>query len=237
MKILCISDTHGLHKSISNLPDADVIIHAGDFCNHGTMEESLRALGWFNALPYKHQIIIAGNHDIFMDSGHSDVNLSGSESEIRAVLPISEGFHYLNDSGITIDGVKFWGSPVQPRFFNWAFNRDRGPNIQKHWDLIPKDTDVLITHGPAYGLVDVCPHYKLRWTNENVGCKNLLDTIKTTQIKAHVCGHIHASYGYTFSEEGVLHVNASICDEQYMPKNRPIAFTMNSLSVSIISQV
>ena len=103
MRILCISDTHGLHKALGDLPEADVIVHAGDFCNHGSRKESIQAIGWFNTLPYKHRVIISGNHDIFMDPNHSDY--PSSESAIKAILPISEGFHYLNDSGVTIDGV------------------------------------------------------------------------------------------------------------------------------------
>jgi Icc-related predicted phosphoesterase len=236
MRILCISDTHGLHKALGDLPEADVIVHAGDFCNRGSMEESLRALGWFNALPYKHRVVIAGNHDIFMDPGHLDY--PSSESAIKAMLPVSEGFHYLNDSGATIEGVKFWGSPVQPEFFGWAFNRRRGDAIQKHWDLIPKDIQVLVTHGPAYGFVDECPNYKMPWVNEKVGCNNLLQTIqKLPNLKAHVCGHIHAAYGYAYSPEDVLHINASICNEQYVPINKPIAFDLTEHIAQVYTYV
>jgi Icc-related predicted phosphoesterase len=154
------------------------------------------------------------------------------------MLPVSEGFHYLNDSGATIEGVKFWGSPVQPEFFGWAFNRRRGDAIQKHWDLIPKDIQVLVTHGPAYGFVDECPNYKMPWVNEKVGCSNLLQTIqKLPNLKAHVCGHIHAAYGYAYSPEDVLHINASICNEQYVPINKPIAFDLTEHIAQVYTYV
>ena len=227
MKFICISDTHGLHRSMAHtLPEADGIIHAGDFCNRGSMKECMMALGWFNALPYKHRIIIAGNHDLFMDPDHLDQ--PSSESAIKAILPISDGFHYLWNSGCEIEGIKFWGSPQQPEFFNWAFNLPRGTPLREHWELIPEGTDVLITHGPAYGLVDKCPNFadpNGPWVS--VGDNDLAKKIRRIEPKVHVCGHVHSSYGHAILGM-TTYINASTCNEGYFAINKPIAFNIDT---------
>ncbi len=219
-KIVILSDTHGMHRQLTHiLPDADIIVHAGDFANRGSMEECMKALGWFNALPYKYRICIAGNHDLFMDVDHLD--FPSTPSAIDAILPKAEGFFYLNDSGCEVEGIKFWGSPVQPEFFNWGFNRMRGPQIQEHWDKIPEGTDVLITHGPAYGFVDECPDFTNPKATVRVGCANLAKTIAKIKPKLHICGHVHWSYGHAYTKD-TLYVNGSICTERYAPTNKPI---------------
>ena len=232
MKFICISDTHGLHESMAHtLPKADGIIHAGDFCNRGTMVECMRVLGWFNALPYKYRIIIAGNHDLFMDPDHPEQ--PSSESAIKAILPVSDGFHYLWNSGCEIEGIKFWGSPQQPEFFNWAFNLPRGNPLRKHWELIPGDTDVLITHGPAYGSVDRCPNFADPYGNwVSVGDKDLAKKIRQIEPAVHVCGHVHASYGHSIIGT-TTYINASICNEGYFAVNKPIAFNIDTETKNI----
>ena len=232
MRFVCISDTHGLHRSLASyLPEADGIIHAGDFTNVGKMEECISALGWFNALPYKHRIIIAGNHDMFMDPDHADQ--PSSISAINAILPVAEGFHYLWNSGCEIEGIKFWGSPQQPAFFNWAFNVPRGTPLRLHWENIPEGTDVLITHGPAYGLVDKCPNFadpRGPWVS--VGCNDLAKKIRRIKPRVHVCGHVHAGYGHAFLAE-TLYLNASICTERYAPTNKPLVFDIDPASKEV----
>lgn len=220
-RILVLSDTHGMHMMIpSPLPEADIVVHAGDLTNRGTMLECAQALGWFNALPYKYRVCIAGNHDLFLDPDHADQ--PSTPSAIDAIMPKAEGFFYLNDSGCEIEGIKFWGSPVQPEFFGWGFNRMRGPQIQEHWDLIPDDTDVLITHGPAYRFVDECPDFRDRREIVHVGCANLAKTIvDRVKPKLHVCGHVHHGYGHVYLKN-MLFVNGSICTESYSPTNKPI---------------
>lgn len=235
MRFVVISDTHGMHGMIS-LPSGDAIIHCGDFCNIGTMNECIRFFGWFNALPFKHRIVIAGNHDIAMDLNHPDSSLPSfgcvSESTLGAIIPQSEGFHYLNDSGCEIvddknphDTIKIWGSPVQPRFFNWAFNRDRGEDIRKHWDLIPSGIDILVTHGPSAGFNDECPDFRVRGKMVNVGCEDLKEALKRVKPKVHCCGHVHYGHGSKFDED-TLHINASICNESYAPINKAQVFDL-----------
>lgn len=221
MRIVCISDTHGKHFGL-NLPSGDIIVHAGDFSGHGHMIDSIKFLNWFNTLPFKNKILISGNHDIWMEQANP--------SELKAVIP--SGITYLNDSGVNIDGINFWGSPVQPRFFNWAFNRDRGSQIKYHWDLIPNDVDILITHGPAYKILDQAP--RGYGQTESVGCTDLLDAIKRTRPKLHICGHIHNSYGFKNVDE-TLFVNASLVDEEYKLVNNPIVVDISKNTAKIIN--
>jgi len=206
MKIICISDTHGLHRHMKNkIPDGDMIIHSGDFCNRGDYFECVDFFNWFGALPHKYKLAIAGNHDIWMEEA--------SRSEINAIIP--PGIHYLQDESVTIEGLNFWGSPVQPEFFDWAFNRKRGSAIQQHWDLIPKDTNVLISHGPPMSILDKTIQ------GTHVGCANLFTTItEQLKLKLHVFGHIHNGYGVEV-KNNTMFVNAAICGEDYKPTNVP----------------
>ena len=123
--------------------------------------------------------------------------------------------HYLQDRGVLIDGVRVWGSPWQPRFFDWAFNLDRGPLLAEKWALIPGDTDILVTHGPPFGTLDLTPR------GDRVGCEALAARLNDLRVRLHVFGHIHHGYGVV--ERGQrISVNASICDERYLPVNAPI---------------
>lgn len=223
MKLLLLSDTHGQHWKINSLPLADVIIHAGDFTSHGTMKNAIQFFNWFNALNYEHKICIAGNHDIYLDTQY--LNGGGSQSGIDAILP--PHVKYLHNSGCEINGFKFWGSPVSPYFFGWAFNENRGADIQKHWNQIPPETDVVITHGPAHGYGDLCPNFNNPIENVRVGCNNLRQTLeKNINPSLHVFGHVHAGYG-VYVNANTLFVNASICNEAYQPVNKPILVELN----------
>lgn len=202
------------------LPDADAIIHAGDFCQYGSFSDCARFFGWFGNLPYKHKICISGNHDLWMERA--------SQSELEMIIP--ESVRYLNDSGTSIDGINFWGSPVQPRFYNWAFNRDRGEDIRRHWDQIPNGTHVLITHGPAYGYCDNVSEITAYWSGpriENVGCADLKAAIDNVQPHAHIFGHIHSGYGMECNQSTVF-LNCCICNAQYLAVNRPFILDLNN---------
>ncbi len=206
MKIVCISDTHGLHDKIV-LPEGDMIIHAGDCTNFGSTAQVIEFLDWFSQLNYKYKIFIAGNHDFFFEEQEEYI--------IEALLGLYPEVTYLEDSGIIIESIKIWGSPYTPTFFNWAFMRDRGNEIKQHWDEIPNDTDILITHGPPMRILDTTSEYK------NVGCEDLLSAINKIKPKYNIFGHIHGSYG-TYKDCNTTFVNASICDEKYNPINKPI---------------
>jgi Icc-related predicted phosphoesterase len=203
MKIVCISDTHTLHKNMK-IPDGDLLIHAGDVSSRGKLEEIIQFNDWLGTLPHRHKVMIAGNHDFYFES-----NPPHTKSLITNAI-------YLNDSGIEIEGIKIWGSPVQPWFYDWAFNRQRGEDIRKHWELIPTDTDILITHGPPYGILDETARGEL------VGCADLLEVIQQrVKPRLHVFGHIHEGYGKTAIGE-TLFVNPSMVNLQYRPVNQAI---------------
>jgi hypothetical protein len=129
---------------------------------------------------------------------------------------------YLQDSSAVIDGLKIYGSPWQPRFFDWAFNLDRGAEMAEKWRMIPTDIDILITHGPPNGILDAVPRV---WGTEFTGCEELRKRVATIasigQLKLHVFGHIHCGYG-NVEKFGVQFVNASTCDEDYDPTQPPI---------------
>lgn len=207
MRFVALSDTHGKHNF--DLPPGDVLLHAGDVSSRGLKSEIQRFLDWFSSLDYTYKIFIAGNHDFFFEEAPKE--------EIEAMIP--DNLIYLNDSGVEIEGIKIWGSPIQPWFHDWAFNRKRGPEIQKHWDLISTDSDIVITHGPAFGI-----HDRLV-SGMPVGCEDLLPTLQRIAPKVHLCGHIHEAYGERQVGE-TLFLNASILNVRYEIANVPIEFEL-----------
>jgi Icc-related predicted phosphoesterase len=224
-KILCISDTHGKHNQIPLewLEEADIIIHSGDISNVGGLREIENFCEWFSSLSqYKHKIFIAGNHDFGFEKDPIDT------TRIVREYP---NIVYLEDSMVEVEGLKIYGSPWQPEFFNWAFNLERGSEILEKWNMIPLDTDILITHGPAYGECDwVVPRKKhggehVKFTDGGcVGCEDLLDVILNKVCpKFHISGHVHSAHGESF--KGNTHfINASTLNERYEVQYQPIIF-------------
>lgn len=207
MKIVFISDTHGQHRKLKNLPEADMIIHGGDLSKMGRDHEVQDFINWFSKLNYTYRIFIAGNHDFHLEDF--------SQEFIQKKLP--QNCYYLCNSGIEIEGVKIWGSPVTPTFFNWAFNVDRGIPIQKYWKMIPSDTNILVTHGPVKGMLDRTT------SNINAGCEDLLNTVNKVQPKFHLFGHIHEAYGKEKINETTF-FNGSLLNEYYNLVNNPWEF-------------
>ena len=205
MKIVFISDTHGQHRKIKNLPKADLIIHGGDVSKLGKDHEVEDFIHWFLRLDYAHKIFIAGNHDFYFEDYSRDF--------IQKKL--TSNCYYLCNSGVEIEGVKIWGSPVTPTFFNWAFNVDRGKAIEKYWNMIPIDTDILLTHGPVKGILD------RTISDINAGCEDLLNTVKKVKPKFHLFGHIHEAYGKEKVKETTF-VNGSLLNEKYELVNSPV---------------
>ena len=203
-KIVCLSDTHNCSEQIT-VPDGDILIHAGDATNRGTQFEVEEFLKWFSSLPHKHKIFVAGNHDWLYETNN----------RIARLLTANFNINYLQDSSVEIENLKFYGSPWQLRFYDWAFNLNRGAEMAEKWQMIPNNTDILITHCPPYGILDKTPG------GDFAGCEELRLKIEELRLKAHVFGHIHCGYG-TIEKSGVKFVNASICDESYNPINSPI---------------
>ena len=222
MKILTLSDTHGLHNRIPKawFVDADIIMHSGDCTNQGYITEIELFLKWYNSLNYTYKILIAGNHDFGFEE---------KPDRIKDVLLEYPDIIYLQDSGVEIEGIKIYGSPQTPYFHNWAFNCARNqqdslaydkPLIKTYWDKIPKDTQILITHGPPHGINDFVPYNGGEFT----GCKDLLEVVyNLPDLKMHLHGHIHCGYGEQLIN-GVHYINASTCNERYEPVQNPILF-------------
>jgi predicted phosphodiesterase len=204
MRIVCLSDTHGRHDRIGPIPDGDVLIHAGDLTGHGSPREVAAFAAWFRALPHPIKVVIAGNHDFLFER---------DPGAARALMHRPDaGVHYLQDEALVLpNGLKLYGSPWQPRFFDWAFNLDRGAPLAARWALIPDDVDILITHGPPHGLLD------RNTRGEPVGCEALAERLPALRrLKLHVFGHIHEARGVA-ERGGVTHINAAALDERYEP--------------------
>ncbi len=185
MKMLHLSDTHGCHRRLGELPAADVVVHSGDFTMSGSEAEAIDFLNWFCDLPHRHKIFICGNHDECLYSA----NIDGMDGNV----------HYLYNSGVEIDGVKFYGVPM--------FMADCVSEQQnRHYAAIPDDTDVLITHVPPYGILDFDDeiHY---------GSEELLQRVISVSPRLHLFGHIHRQHGITsngitrFSNGAIMNVD------------------------------
>ncbi|SDW98027.1 metallophosphatase domain-containing protein [Marinobacter mobilis] len=212
MKLTVISDTHGMHEKIARIPHGDVLIHAGDSLGRGTLEELEALNDWLGRLPHRHKILIAGNHDWCFQN---------EPEEARRLVTNAV---YLEDSGIEIDGLQFWGSPWTPEFFDWAFNLPRGDALARRWAQIPDSTDVLITHGPPMNILDQVGE---RFGGQHVGCEALAERVAQLQLRAHLFGHIHESHGREQIDR-CLYINASTCNGQFRPDNAPVSVQLGA---------
>jgi len=210
MKIVCVSDTHGQHDSVTP-PPCDLLLHAGDLSRRGTETQVAEFLDWFEAQPARHKVFIAGNHDFLFEK----------KAPLARQMVEGRNFIYLQDSGVEIDGLRIWGSPWQPWFFSWAFNLQRGPEIREQWDRIPADTDILITHGPPMGILDMTAR------GERVGCEELAVAVRRIRPRLHVFGHIHEAAGQV-EVDGTHYVNASFLDLEYEPAFPPTVIELET---------
>lgn len=191
--IHCISDLHG---EIPDLPGGDLLIVAGDLSLAGTKFETKMFASWIDNLScYKEKVVIAGNHDDYLTLGN---------------IPFKKA-HYLYNSGVNLFGFNIWGSPYTPTYHKWYFMKNRGAEIKKVWDQIPEDTDILVTHGPPYGILD---------QNRNdipCGCEELKKAVDRIKPKYHIFGHMHEEYG-KIEKDGTVFINCSYMDEDYEPR-------------------
>jgi len=226
-RITAISDTHNKHKQLTPfLPGGDILIHAGDISSMGYKHEITEFCKWFDSIDnYDLKVFIAGNHDY------------GFEKRVSETMEIVNSYKwitYLQDDWVgfqknDLKEIRIWGSPWQPEFYNWAFNLPRkGAGLLSKWEMIPEDTDILITHCPAWGYVDtIIGEYN------HLGCELLTDRIGVVKPDIHICGHIHSGYGY--STNGKTHfINASVLNEGYAFTQKPITFDYDPVDGSVI---
>lgn len=233
MKITAISDTHGKHRRIT-LSDGDVLIHAGDFTHFGSKDEVVDFIDWFVGQNYTHKVFIAGNHELSFESDdlyhmftyrQRTFNFDKADWLKLLLSSLPSNVHYLENSGVTIDGIRLWGSPITPEYGGWAFNKQRGSDIRKVWEGIP-ESDIVITHGPVGRILDEVDYV-------NVGCIDLRDRLSILKPKVHICGHIHDGYG-SKNVDGVEYINASIQNDIRRTLNEPVDFLYTPDGVTFI---
>lgn len=229
-----MSDSHGRHQNIYVLKpgedlsqqdtlnnitggvflpsEADMVIHSGDVSMRGTEYEIDTFLKWYSSLPYKYKVLICGNHDFLFEKQRTIAQ------ELLARYP---DIIYLESSEVVIEGIKIYGEPRQPWFHDWAFNVERGEKIKRYWDAIPDDTDILVTHGPPKGILD------MTMRGDQVGCEDLLHRVwELKNLKLCQFGHIHEHAGYEFINN-VHFVNASVLNLRYQLQNKPMVFEID----------
>jgi Icc-related predicted phosphoesterase len=244
-KVTFLSDLHTRHFEwemrmfergvLDEIQSSDAIVFCGDMSGRGKKWEVEEFLDWYSKfIPGVKKFFIAGNHDFFFDRqwfprterGALRHSREPDFTEVEQLLAKYPDIVYLNDSGFEYMGVKFWGSPISPWFHDWAFNRWED-EISYHWDMIPENVDVLVTHGPPYMILDKL-HSKFRGYNKNehVGCPTLLQKVQEVKPRVHAFGHIHEAYGMHPTIDGVevetVFVNASNLNQDYQPVNPPI---------------
>lgn len=217
MRLVLISDTHTM-ESVMTIPDGDMVIHAGDFLSRGDDFEAMQCCYWFRELPHKHKVCVAGNHDICFE-----------DDEVQARDLFGKDVHYLNGEGVELEGIKLWGSPVQPVFFNWAFNH--GPEFrEKHWkEAMPDDIDILVTHCPPVDVLDQ--------NRDGEPCGDALlreEVFNRVRPHLHVFGHIHESRGCK-EEDGISFVNACMVNGNYTPVYDAFVFDYEDGELTLIS--
>lgn len=212
-KIVCVSDSHCQLQKVT-LPDGDLLIHAGDATYQGTIKEVSEFNEQLGKIKHKYKygiIFCPGNHDWVFEKNET----LGKELVSNATVLINES--------ITISNIKIYSCPQTPFFYNWAFNIPRGEAIKKYWDDIPDDTDVLITHGPPFGILDTISPKSQKG---HLGCEELYKRVMgLPNLKAHVFGHIHGGAGQ-IKIDNTTFLNASVCTENYAPLNSPLVIEL-----------
>jgi len=204
MKLVFIGDTHNQHGGVV-IPPCDVLVHTGDLTGRGEAHEVIAGLEWLQQQPAARLLYTPGNHDWLFE--HQEPY--GKE------LCKQYGVDYLHDSGVVIDGIHFYGTAWTPWFCNWAFNVVHESDIDRHFQKIPDETSILITHGPPRGVLDAVAH-----DQRHVGCPALLRHVKRVMPRVHAFGHIHEGYG-RLDKDGTAFLNCSQVDLRYVLTNRP----------------
>ena len=206
MRVAVTSDTHGRQNWI--MPSCDVFVHAGDITGRGSIEETSRFAARLRdemSSPHgpRYAIIVPGNHDqCFETFPQPSRELFG------------KNVHVLVDEAVTLDGVRFYGSPWTPRFMRWHFMATES-KLASLLSSMPEALDVLVTHGPPRGILDP------GWQEPHVGSVALADAVATRRITHHVFGHLHDAGGQTVQRGATTFHNVAACNEQYVLVNQP----------------
>lgn len=209
MKVAMISDVHGKWHDLK-VPECDLLISAGDYSFVGEQSLVRGFHRWLSEQPAKHVISVQGNHEVWVQS-HWNLAKQIAEENCPRV-------HFIDEGPLEIMGKKIWCSAITPWFHDWAWNRQRGGEIKKHWDKIPDDTEILVTHGPPYGILD-----QIEGHSEHLGCLDLYARIcELRDLQLHVFGHIHSASGEDTgisdsTGKEIRFVNAATVDESYRP--------------------
>ena len=214
MDLTIIADTHGLQDEIKLKPGT-MLIHAGDVTEYGSEEEVIDFLEWFAKQPFKYKIFIAGNHDVFFEEC--------TAAKRKKIIP--KDIIYLQNSGVEIEGLKIWGSPVTPYFLGMAFNARNGKDIKKIWNKVPLDTDILITHGPPKGMLD-----------NDFGCEELLNRVNIVRPKIHCFGHVHG-WNDVQQLNQTTFINASMVNNFATPEEMMYKIFANPIFIKISNSV
>lgn len=249
MRVVCISDTHGYHDNMPQIPEGDILLHAGDISGIGKRLEVELFIEWAlkQAKRFTYGMcFIAGNHDRCFDPKFGEYDPEDEYKEgpkrkptwliglLHDVKFSNASLHYLENNWIEVgsgkDKLKIWGSPYSPWFHGdrWAFNAHRGPEIMNVWNEISMTTDILLTHTPVSYKLDYVPR-----SQEYVGCEDLRGIVEVVKPIMHVCGHIHEGYGLDYNLD-TMFVNASICNQSYNPVNEPMAFDIIDKEISAV---
>jgi Icc-related predicted phosphoesterase len=206
MKLTLISDTHGHHRSVG-VSETDILIHAGDISGIEKRKGLVDFFVWFSEQPAKYKILIAGNHDVLLKKNRID---------------IPENIIYLNDTGISLEGLNIWGSPYSHMFISLDNNEKDEGLAKQVWNKIPLNTHILITHTPPKGILD------LGMDGMHHGCSFLHARGKLVNPILHVFGHIHEAYGVLKNDQ-TTYINASIVNTGEQPVNLPVIIEIPSI--------
>lgn len=233
LRCVCISDTHGQHEQVV-LPPGDVLLHAGDITETGELEQIRSFCQWLDRQPFKHKVVVAGNHDVLLDRPYYEregyerfhKRLGAPHDGAEAERLLRSCCVYLENEAAEIEGLRFYGSPCQPSFMSWAFGLERGPAISECWRRVPEATDVLLVHGPPVGFGD------LTFRGERAGCVDLLREVQTRVRPRYVVyGHIHEGYG-AWTDGSTTYLNAASCGRNsaeglYVIEHQPLVFDIH----------
>jgi len=201
MRIVLISDTHGLHRQL-DVPSGDMLIHAGDFTLNSKPPSVVSDFNaWLGSLPHRHKVVVPGNHEFVLEEPRSRGAIT------NAIL--------LVDSGVEVEGLKIWGAPATP-LYGGAFGKSNPEDRKRHWAQVPEGLDILITHTPPFAILD---HGSP--SDRREGCPQLLEAVFRARPRVHVFGHIHAGHGKLWTDD-TLFVNASLMSEDGSLGRKPV---------------